>query len=53
MKDTLVTFEVAKLAKEKGFDVDAINCFDLAGVVYNVGYKNSIETNKPTYAVPT
>jgi len=28
MKETIITFETAKLAKEKGFDIDNGKCFD-------------------------
>ncbi len=28
MKDELISFETAKLAKEKGFNIDSGNCFD-------------------------
>jgi hypothetical protein len=38
MKDEIVSFEVAKLAKEKGFDLACYDCFNSRGHSYSNGW---------------
>lgn len=53
IKEQLISFEIAKLAKEKGFKEDSRYCFDVNGDSYNVGHNNKIESDQPVYSRPT
>ena len=62
MQDQLVSFKVAKLAKEKGFDIPVLNCYNENGefgdveslcfVNYNQ-FKNVDGSNTNMYSAPT
>ena len=54
MKEQLVTFEVAKLAKEKGFNELSDSCYNIIGVISNnINNKNQDWTDNKVYTAPT
>lgn len=53
IEEQLIGFELAIIAKEKGFKEDSRYCFDINGKIYNVGHNNSIETDQEVYSAPT
>ena len=54
MKEQLVTFEVAKLAKEKGFNELSDSCYNIIGVISNnINNKNQDWTDNEVYTAPT
>jgi len=56
MKEQLIKFDTAKLAKEKGFDIK-VNSFisDITGYTLNIGFDNynRIDMSKGCYSAPT
>ena len=53
MKERLVSYEVSKLAKEKGFDIETINWFyDFTEYSYSVYKYNSYTEDKVTINTP-
>jgi hypothetical protein len=46
MKEQLVTFETAKLAKEKGFNWLCYNAYNLRGMLYSNGWCEYIDDNE-------
>jgi hypothetical protein len=56
MREPLITFETAKLAKEKGFDVDTLYYYLDNGTLWGVGYVQSNsefnnDSNAPTQSL--
>ena len=52
MKEQLISFETAKLAKKKKFDESTVNHYDIDGVVFMDDLKNS-EHLIAEYSAPT
>lgn len=49
MEEQLISFEIAKLAKEKGFDTIQTNCYDPKGTkeyIYNWRIENKVSTDQ-------
>lgn len=57
MEDQLISFETAKLAKEKGFNEPCLECYVSKGTLYNNNRENVCFTNKilltDNYSAPT
>ncbi len=52
MKEQLISFETAKLVKEKGFNEICDSCYDIYGKEYNnMNHKNDLGQN--VYSAPT
>lgn len=52
MKEQLITFETAKLAKERGFNEICNSCYDINGEMHNgMNHKNDLGEN--VYSAPT
>ena len=43
MEDQLISFETAKLAKEKGVDLHTINCYDKRGKLWALHSDNNVK----------
>lgn len=46
MKDQLISFETAKLAKEKGFDGSCYDCYNIRGMQYSNGWCEYIDDDE-------
>ncbi len=53
MEDQLITFETAKLAKDKGFDVDCNSYHESSEVMYRKGGKDNWNQYYEMWSAPT
>lgn len=54
LKEELISFDTAKLAKKKGFNELSNSCYNIIGVISNnINNKNEDWTNNEIYSAPT
>lgn len=53
MKEQLITFETAKLAKEKGFNIKVVNEYNYKGELFESVVDIDIEDIEDVYSAPS